>query len=157
MKRLAVVLVVIATAACSHRQAGATKSVSLPGHGAIGIQIIPNPVVARHVSGSTYDFPFDVVLRETAGRAVTVSRVSADVYAVGGMHVANESYGADRIKSLGYSTNIPGNGELRYHFEPHKSVPDERLFGGVTAQIRVDAYDDTNSPTSATTTVTVTR
>src|SRR5712691_1200349 len=142
--------------ACVTPKTGTMKGTSFPGHGAISLQIVPNPVVATKISGKTYEFPFDVIVRETAGRAVTISRVSADVFAVGGIHVANESYDAARIASLGYSTNVPGNGELRYHFSPRKDVTDDRLFGGVYAQIRVDAYDETNTPTSATTTVTVT-
>lgn len=157
MKRLTVVPLLLMIAACASRHSGQTQTTALPGHGAIGVSIVPNPIVAQRVSGDTYDFPFDVVVRETAGRAVTISRVSADVYAIGGIRVASESYDAARIASLGYSTNVPGNGELRYHFVPRKTVTDERLFGGVSAQIRVDAYDDTNTPTSATVTVTVTR
>ncbi|MEO8036809.1 MAG: hypothetical protein ABI837_20420, partial [Acidobacteriota bacterium] len=87
-----------------------------PGHGAINIQIVPNPIVARHVSNDTYDFPFDVVVRETGGRPVSITRVSADVTALGGIPVANESYDAARINALGFPTNVAANGELRYHF-----------------------------------------
>lgn len=157
MKRIAVALCCLSILCCSTPRAGTSSGSAVAGHGAISIQIVPNPVVAQHVSGNTYDFPFDVMIRETGGRGVTISRVSADVYALGGIHVANESYSADRIAALGYSTNIAPNGELRYHFAPQKSVTDERLFSGVSAQIRVDASDDTNTPASATTTVTVKR
>jgi hypothetical protein len=73
------------------------------------------------------------------------------------MRVANESYDAARIASLGYPTTLSANGELRYAFRPRKEVTDDRLFGGVTADLRVDAVDDTGTPTSATTTVGVTR
>lgn len=104
-----------------------------------------------------YEFPFDVVLRETGGHALTISRVSADVYALGGIRVANESYDAARITSLGYTTTVPANAELRYHFAPQKSVSNDALFNNVSAQVRVDAVDDTNTPASATVTVTVTR
>jgi hypothetical protein len=157
MKRLAIAPLLFCIAACATPRAGSTQSTGLPGHGAIAIQVVPNPVVAHLVSGNTYEFPFDVVVRETAGRAVTVNRVSADVYALGGVQVASQNYDAAQIASLGYPTNLPGNGELRYHFSPRKTVSDERLFSGVSAQIRVDAYDDTNTPTSATVTVTVTK
>lgn len=156
MPRLAVFSISFVILACSSPRAGSQSS-ALPGHGAISIQIVPNPVVAQRVSGTTYDFPLDVIIRETGGRPVMITNVSADVYAIAGVHVARESYDADRVASLGYSTSVPANGELRYHFSPRKSVHDERLFGGVTAVIRVDAHDDTNSPTRATTTVTVTK
>lgn len=156
MRRLAIVPLILSLASCSTPQPGSSTS-SLPGHGAISIQIVPNPIVATNASGNTYEFPFDVVVRETGGRGVTISRVSADVYAPGGIRIGSESWDVAQIRSAGYSTNLPGNGELRYHFAPRKSVPDDRLFGNVTARLRVDAYDETNSPTSATTTVTVTR
>ena len=68
-----------------------------------------------------------------------------------------EGWDATQIKNAGYPTNLPGNGELRSHFVPRKSVPDDRLFGNVQVQLRVDAYDETATPTSATTTVSVTR
>lgn len=155
MKRLLLVPIVLLAAYCT--SGGGAQSTAPPGHGAIIIAIVPNPVVAQRVSGSTYSFPFDVVVRETGGRAVSISRVSADVSALGGIHIASESYDAARISSLGNATQLAANGELRVHFAPRKSVPDERLFGGVSAVLRVDAVDDTGTPASAQTTVTVTR
>lgn len=128
-----------------------------PGHGAISIQVIPNPIVANSVGGNTYEFPFEVVVRETGGHPVNVTRVSADVLALGTIRVATESYDAARIQSLGYQTSLPANGELRYRFTPRETVTDDRLFGGVEAQLTVEATDDTGTPTSAKTTVTVRR
>jgi hypothetical protein len=157
MKRLAAISLVFLAAACSTPKAGTSRNAAVPGHGAISISIVPNPVVARQMSGNTYEFPFDVVVRETGGRAVTVNRVAADVYAVGGIRVASEAWDGAQIRSVGYSTNVPGNGELRYHFAPRKDVKDDRLFGSVYAEIRVEASDDTGTPATATTTVTVTR
>lgn len=154
MKRVALLPVVLLIISCAGGRGGTT---SLPGHGAITIQIVPNPIVATRVSGNTYDFPFDVVVRETGGRPVDVTRVSAEVYALGGIRLGSESYDAARINSLGYSTRVPAGGELRYHFSPRKSVPDDRLFGGVSADLRVEARDDTGTPTTASTTVTVRR
>lgn len=134
-----------------------TGTSSVPGHGAVAIQIVPNPIVAQRVSGETYDFPFDVVVSETGGQSIRVTRVSATVFAPGGISLGEESWDASRIESMGYSTNVPARGELRYHFAPRKRVPDDRLFGGVSAELRVDAVDQSGSPTSARTTVTVRR
>jgi hypothetical protein len=153
MKKIAILAILLA--ACASPKGSSTSAT--PGHGAIGIQVIPNPVVARNLGANTYEFPFDVLVRETGGRGVTISRVSVDVYALGGIHVGNESYDPSQIQALGFPTNVPGNGELRYHFSPRKSVTDDRLFGGVTAEVKVDAYDDTGTPTVARTTVTVTK
>lgn len=149
--------IVLLAAACSTPKPGTGSTSSVPGHGAISIQIIPNPIVARRVSGNTYDFPFEVMVRETGGRMVNVDRVRADVYAIGGIRVTSQSYSAADIQSLGYSTAIPANGTLRYRFTPRTSVADERLFGGVYVELHVEATDDTGTPTRATTTVTVTR
>ena len=157
MRGLAIAPLLLVAAACATPRPGTGSTSSLPGHGAISIQIIPNPIVATHVSGNTYDFPFEVVVRETGGRATNIDRVSADVYAIGGIHAGSESYSAADIRNLGYPTSLAANGEVRYRFVPRKSVADERLFGGVTAELHVDATDDAGTPTRATTTVTVTR
>ncbi|HJW94761.1 MAG TPA: hypothetical protein VJ901_14175 [Thermoanaerobaculia bacterium] len=151
MKR-AVLLFAFLTACASH-DAGTTQSSSQPGHGAISITVAPNPIVATSLGGNMYEFPFEVVLRETGGRPVNVTRVSADVFALGSVRVAAESWDASKINSFGYATTLPAHGELRYAFRPRKEVTDERLFAGVTAEVRVDAVDDTGTATSAATSV----
>ena len=157
MKRAALFVFLIALASCSSGGGGNLPSTSVPGHGAIQIAIVPNPIVATRVSGDTYDFPFEVVVKETGGRAVTVTRVSADVIALGGIRMGGESYDAAQIAALGYSTTVPANGELRYRFTPRRSVEDERLFSAVSADVRVEARDDQGAPATAGTTVTVRR
>ena len=155
MKRaVASALVFFAVACSSTKDAGTTAT---PGHAALSVQIIPNPIVAKPAGGDQYDFPFDVVVRETGGRAVTISRVTADVYALGGLRVGGETYTDQQIRALGYSTTIPANGQLRYRFTPRKSVPNENLFSSVSARVNVEGHDDTNTPTTASVNVTVTR
>jgi hypothetical protein len=127
-----------------------------PGHGAITVQIVPNPVVARQVSGGMYEVPFEVVVRETGGRRVDITRVSATATVGGGLTFDLESWDADRIRSMGYRTSLAPNGELRYRFAPRREVP-EAVFGGVTARLLVEGRDDTGTEASASTTVTVTR
>ena len=141
-------------AACGGSQQPAVRSV--PGHGAISVEIVPNPVVARRVSGDTYDLPFEVVVRETGGRPVEISEVSATATIPGGLTFDLESWDAARIQSMGYKTTVPANGTLRYRFTPRREVP-EAVFGGVTARLLVEGRDDTGTATSATTTVSVTR
>jgi len=156
MKTAALAFTLLAAfAACNNGPSSGVTSV--PGHGAISVQVIPNPIVATRVSGNTYDFPFEVVVRETGGRPINVTRVSADVRFAGGISVAEESWDAARIRSMGYNTAIPPHGEVRYRFAPRKEVPDDRLFGSVAAELEVEATDDTGAATSARTTVTVTR
>lgn len=152
--RAAAALALILLASCASRP----SNKSVPGHGAIRIEITPNPIVATKVSGDTYEFPFEVLIREIGGRPVEITRVSADVYALGGtLRIANETYDGARIRSLGYATAIPANGQVRYRFSERRSVPDDRLFGNVSADLRVDGRDDAGTPTTATTTVTVRR
>ena len=148
-------LALVLLAACN---SGPKNSVTAaPGQGAVAIQVTPNPIVATRVSGDTYDFPFEVIARETGGRPITVTKVTATVFAPGGFSIGGDSWDAERIRSMGYSTTINAHSEVRYRFAPRKEVPDERLFSGVSAELRVDAVDDTGSATSATTTVTVRR
>ena len=153
MKKLLLPLLFL-LAACGGSQLPGTRSV--PGHGAISVEIVPNPVVARRVSGETYDLPFEVVVRETGGRPVEITEVSATATIPGGLTFDLESWDAARIQSMGYKTTVPANGTLRYRFTPRREVP-EAVFGGVTARLLVEGRDDTGTATSATTTVSVTR
>ena len=156
MKRLFLPLLIFG-AACASVPSSSTRTEAQPGHGALSIRIEPNPIQAHVVNGSTYEFPFDVVLRETGGHRVTINRVSAEVTALAGLHVDTVTYDATQIANLGYSTQVPANGEARYHFSPQQSVPDDRLFGGVIANLTVEGTDDTGAPTIGRTAVTVSK
>ena len=156
MRKLTLPLLFI-LAACGGGGGSQNPVRSVPGHGAITVTVVPNPIVATRVSGNTYDFPFEVVVRETGGRPVNVQRVNVNVTAFGGISFHRETWDAERIRSLGYNTSIAANSEVRYRFSPRKEVPDERLFGGVSAQLTVDAADESGTAASASTTVTVTR
>ena len=156
MKQLTVSLtLLVALAGCGGTPTPAMTSV--PGHGAIAIQIDPNPIVAQSAGGNTYDFPFEVIVRETGGHPLNVTRVEANVLLNGGLSLARESWDAGQIRAMGYPTTLAANGELRYQLKPRKEVPDERLFGGVSAELKVSATDDSGTATSATTVVTVRR
>ena len=157
MKRLALIALVCLPLARASQRPGTNKSTSTPGHGAIKLTVTPNPVVATSVGGSTYDFPFDVVVKETGGHPVTIDRVTASVYAGGGIPVATESYDAAKIQSLGFATTIAAKGELHYHFNPRKDVTDDHLFSSVYGDVRVEGLDDNGARTSSTTTITVTK
>jgi len=155
MKRLAIIALVLFPLACATNRGGATKSTSTPGHGKITLTITPNPVIATNAGGNTYEFPIDVVIKETGGHPVTIDRVTANVFAAGGIPVASESYDEAKIKSLGFATMIQANGEIRYHFVPRKDVPDTSLFSTVYGDVRVEGTDDNGARTSSTTTITL--
>ncbi len=155
MKPLAIIALALLPLACATHTAGTTKNKSTPGHGAIKLTITPNPVVATNVGGNTYEFPFDVTVAETGGHPVTVDKVTANVFAAGGIQVATESYDAAKIQTMGFATAIQAEGQIHYHFVPRKDVPDERLFTSVYGDIRVEATDDNGSRASSTTTITL--
>lgn len=155
MRRLAILSAVFVLAGCASRGPATT---SAPGHGAISVSLVPNPIVAKLVAPSTYEFPVEIVLRETGGHPVSITRVTLDVYALGGaIHAGSETYDAVRIAREGFATTVPANGEVRYRMKQRKSVPDERLFSGVTGVLQVEGVDDTNTPATARVTTTVTR
>ena len=154
--RLRLAALSILIAGCAHQ---AAQSTSQTGHGAISLTIAPNPIVAEPVSGSTsnmYEFPFDIVVRETGGHAMTINSVSMTVYAFG-MQVNYDKYDAAQIMAMGIPTNVPANGEWRYHLHPRRGVTDERLFSSITASVRIDATDDTGAATNTATRVSITR
>lgn len=155
MRRLTALIPLLLLASFCAGGRGGNVNTAVPGHGALNVAINPNPIVASRVSGSTFDFPFEVVLRETGGHPVEITRVSANVFALGGIQVGSEAYDAARIRSLGYSTHVPAGGELRYRFSQRRDVPNELLFQGVSADIRVEGLDDTGAPTTAGTNVSV--
>jgi len=156
MKKLLPLLFLISIAACSSGSSG-SRTTGTPGHGRLTLAVEPNPILARKVSGNTYEFPFTVVVREVGGAPVTVHDVRADVRALGGLRISSTAYDAAEIERRGFSTHIPPNGELRYTFTERKDVADDRLFTSVSADLTVNGTDDTGVPTSAQTTVTVQR
>jgi hypothetical protein len=151
------VLFALAFAAGCGSGGGSSLPTAVPGRAALSIAVIPNPIQAKRVSGDTYDFPFTVSLRESNGVSVEVQNVRADVRALGGIPIYSESYGPAEIARLGYPTTIPANGDLRYSLSPRKEVPDDRLFGSVSAEVTVEGRDANGNQVSASTTVTVTR
>ena len=156
-KTLTAVVALFAISCGSSGGSGSSGPGSVPGRADISVAIEPNPIVATRVNGETYDFPFSVVVREHNGVPVSVSRVSAEVRALGAITIHQESYDAARINQLGYSTQVPAGGTVRYSFKPRKEVPDDRLFGGVAADLRVEGTDANGNAVTTTTTVTVTR
>lgn len=158
-RSIALVVVSLLTFACGSSGGGdgASSPATVPGRANLVINVVPNPIQARHVSGDTYDFPFTITLRETNGVAVQIDRVSMDVLALGAVSVYRETYDRGEIAQRGYPTSLAGGQELRYSFTPRKEVADDRLFGGVSAELVAEGTDSNGNQVRATTSVTVTR
>jgi hypothetical protein len=97
------------------------------------------------------------VVKETGGHPVTIDKVTASVYAGGGIPVATESYDAAKIKSLGFATSIQAKHEVHYHFVPRMEVTDDHLFSALYGDVRVEGLDDNGARVSSTATITVTK
>ena len=152
MRVLAALGAALALASC----AGSRAPVSAPPvHGVVSIEVSPNPILAVSAGPNLYDFPFDVIIRETGGRPLQIRNVVATMFAFAGMKVGSESHGAADLKGRGFATEVAAHGELRYHFAPQQGVPDVRLFAGVSATLEVDAVDDTGAATTASVHLTV--
>jgi hypothetical protein len=145
-------LLLPALAAC--RPAAAPVVTPVPGHGAISIEVVPNPIVVKKVTGSTYEFPFEVVVNETGGRRVRITEVSITVFLASGFLVGSEEWSATEIAAMGASPDIPASTTVHYRFSPRRQVPDERYFKGITAELKVEAVDDAGTKINARTSVT---
>ncbi|HUF17450.1 MAG TPA: hypothetical protein VMS12_05325 [Thermoanaerobaculia bacterium] len=149
---------ILALSGCGTTQDTVIQDTQVRPVGALSVRVVPNPIVARRTSGEMWTFPFDVVVQETGGSSVQVQRVTIRVTAFGSIPVYSDTQDAAEIRTRGYPTEVPANGELRYRFSPTREVPDERLFGGVQAELVVDAVNDRGQAIPpARTTVSVTR
>ncbi|MGA7616199.1 MAG: hypothetical protein WBX15_13575 [Thermoanaerobaculia bacterium] len=147
----------LALTSCVSSTTAPEQAPPAPGHGALAIAIVPNPIVATRVSGSTYDFPFDVHVSNSGSLPVTIDRIDMDVTALGGVRIYSKSMTATDIRQYGYPTAVPAGQSLSYHFAPREQVPDERLFSGVSALLTASGADSSGQHVSASTSVSVTR
>lgn len=152
------VFLTLSLAACS--SGGGDRPSPMPetrGRGVLEISVEPNPILATDRQGDTYSFPFTVRIRETGGVTVQIDEVRMDVVALGAINVYSERFGRDEIVRRGYPTTIEAGSEIRYSFNPRKEVPDERIFGGVAAELTATGRDANGNQVRAATRVTVQR
>ena len=140
---LAVSAVILVLSACGTTQDTVIQEPQIPRPtGSISVSVVPNPIVARPAAGEQYTFPFEVVVRETGGANLHIQRASINVTALGGIPVYSDTQEAAEIRERGYPTEIGASQEIRYRFSPTREVPDERLFGNVSAELVVEAIND---------------
>ena len=141
---------------CAHGGGNAPVAPTPAAHGALKVTVAPNPIVAVPAGGNNYDFPFDIVVRETGGAPLTITGVTVTVYAFG-LPVNVDQYDPAEIRRLGFDPNVPANGELHYRLKPRRAVTDDRIFSSITAGVRIEATDAANATTSDSIRVSVTR
>ncbi|HVR43686.1 MAG TPA: hypothetical protein VMS56_09605 [Thermoanaerobaculia bacterium] len=127
------------------------------GRAALRIEVEPNPIVATHVDGSTWEFPFSLAIREVGGAPIVIDRVGVDVLTVGGLRVYSTELGAAELDERGHPRRLPALGVVRYAMSPRQHVPDERLFGSVWAELWVVGTDAEGRRTTTRTRATVER
>jgi hypothetical protein len=157
VRSLVILLLALPLSFCSSGGGAAKPSSGFQGHGALSIRVEPNPIIARQVSGNTYDFPFTLVVKEMGGATVRIEQVSVDVTALGRLRIYSQSYDAAEIERRGYPSSLDPGQELRYPITQRKQIPDDRLFSAVSAELTVHGVDAAGAPTTARTTVTVRR
>lgn len=141
---------------CVRGRGGVSPPVTVPGRAVLQIIVEPNPILAQHVSGNTYDFPFEIGIAERGGVSVEIQRVGIQA-GLGGINMYSKAYGRDEIVRRGYPTTLPANGEIRYRFNPRQEVPNESLFSVASAEMFAEGTDGNGNPVRATTRVTLTR
>lgn len=151
-----ILLFAFTLAGCSGSRGGTAPPVVVPGRAALQIIVEPNPIVVQHVSGNTYDFPFEIGIAERGGVSVEIQRVGVSA-GLGGITMYSKTYGRDEIARRGYPTFLPANGEIRYRFNPRQEVPNESLLGAASAEMFVEGTDANGNPVRATTRVTLKR
>src|SRR5438132_285451 len=97
MRRLAVFTgAALCAIACATPNVG-TENV----HGAIAIEVVPNPVIAKWLGQRVFEFPYTIVLRETAGRGVKISKVATEFHTAGGVRLPADSFDLAQLTMAG--------------------------------------------------------
>lgn len=156
MRQILCIALLIIAGSCARGTNGPSPVVQ-PRQAALQIFVEPNPIVARAVSQDVYDFPLSIGIVERGGVDVEIQRVGINVIALGVINLYSETYNRQQITRMGYPTSLRANGEIRYDLKPREKVPDERLFGGVAAELFVEGVDANGVAVRATERVTLTR
>lgn len=147
-------LLVVLLVGCS----GNSDTPTTPGRGALTMTVNPNPIVATRVAGTdnTYDFPFEIVLRETGGQTVTLKSLRVDVKTLG-IRVLSKTYDATYLRDNRYPLVIPAGGTVRYVFKLRDDAPDAAFSTNVEADLQAEGVDDKGNVVRQSKTVSVTR
>lgn len=156
MKQVLGIALLVLAGSCAGGTGGSSPVIQ-PGRAELQIFVEPNPIVARAVSEDVYDFPFSIGIVERGGVDVEIQRVGINVIALGVINLYSQTYNRQQITRMGYPTSLRAHGEIRYDLKPREKVPDERLFGGVAAELFVEGVDANGVAVRATDRVTLTR
>ncbi len=137
---------------------GEDDSPTTPGRGSINVAVIPNPIEATRVQGTsgTYDLPFEVAITEFGGTQVTLTGIHVELKALG-IRVLTKSYDRSYLEGRSYSPVIPANSTVRYAFSLREEIPDAAFSSAVEADIRAEGIDAKGNEVRQTKTVSLRR
>lgn len=130
-------LLALLLAACSSVQT--EKPAVLKGQ--LVLEVDPNPIVATRVSENTWEFPFDIVMREAGGVDLHIESFTIDVYVLGAIHVFSAPYEGSMITQKGYPDRIEAGQFHRFPFRIRRDVPNDILFKGAYADVTAQTLD----------------
>ncbi|HVR44021.1 MAG TPA: hypothetical protein VMS56_11335 [Thermoanaerobaculia bacterium] len=116
------------------------ESPAISVRGRVALEIHPEPIVARRLGADDWQFPFEVVLRETGGVDVEIEAIRVEVR-VGGFPLTRQIFDSEEVRRRGYPTIIEGGGVLQLAFAPVRRVADLRLLAFARAEITIEAVD----------------
>jgi len=117
------------------------REIGNPLAGRLLLEISPNPIIAEHVEGRTYDFPFDIIMRETGGVDVTIDDFTVDITLLGVVTLFSQKFPATEISRRGYPVEIGSGKFLRFSFRKRKEVPNDLVFRSAIARVTAHTTD----------------
>lgn len=109
--------------------------------GRLVLEVDPNPIVATRISDKTWEFPFDIVMREAGGVDLQIESFTIDVYVLGAIHVFSAPYEGSMITQKGYPDRIEAGQFHRFQFRIRRAVPNDILFKGAYADVTAQTLD----------------
>lgn len=132
-------LLVVLLGGCSGGDDG-LKTVSQPGHGAVAVAVLPNPIALHPLGGELYNVVFDVQVTETAGYAVEVQQLVLHVQ-FAGANAYTLRYGVLDLQARGSTTSIPPRGQVSFHFDAKTKIPSKFALSALSGDLSVVASD----------------
>lgn len=134
---------------------GAPEPATNPIRGRLEAEVLPNPVVAVATGEGSWQFPFEVVLRESGGVEIEIEAIRIRV-TVAGIPVSRQLWDSEEIRRRGYGTVLPPGGMLQYAFTPVRAVANAPLLEVARGEVEIEVVDRLGNRSSTVVTIGVT-